>query len=407
MSTTDATVLTDHETFAEGPPHPMFDAIRAETPLADSGVGPEGNRLWAVCRHADIAEVSRSTDRFSSNVAGIFPNSNAVFNLMLTQNLLLYKDPPDHTKFRKILQTAFVPNSVNKRQEQVRATIDAFIDGVIERGECDFVKQIAVPFPLSVLMDLMGLPREDIHTLEGWIDAIEAATISGVSDEANPVMMEMAPYLLEQITRQKEAGTESLVVTLANAVVDGESMKDEEILVFFGLLVFAGNDTTRNTLANGMRVLLEHPEQMRMLVDDPSLIPNAVEEILRYTSVVQYFCRTATADTELSGCPVGEGDKVMIWYTAGSRDPGVNDDPHRFDITRDSIEHMAFGGGGRHFCLGAGLARQELRVAFEQILGRMENIELADAPVRKRTNWANALTSMPITFRSGSPLNPS
>ena len=214
-------------------------------------------------------------------------------------------------------------------------------------------------------------------------------------------MVEMAPYLMEQIQRQKADGGESVVTTLADAEVDGESLKDEEILVFFGLLAFAGNDTTRNTLAGGMRALLEHPDQLALLQKEPERIEGAVEEILRWTTVVNYFCRTATKDTEVSGCPVSEGDKVMIWYQAGSRDPSVNQDPHRFDVTRESVDHQAFGGGGRHFCLGSGLARQELRVAFEEILRRMQNVEFAGEPQRLESNWANAHTSMPIRFTPG------
>jgi linalool 8-monooxygenase len=168
--------------------------------------------------------------------------------------------------------------------------------------------------------------------------------------------------------------------------------------VFFALLVFAGNDTTRNTLSGGMRALLEHPDQMELLRSEPERIPGAVEEILRWTSVVNYFCRTVTEDTEVAGCPMHEGEKVMIWYAAGSRDPEVNDDPHTFDVTREEVTHMAFGGGGRHFCLGAGLARLELRIALEEILARLGDIELDGEPERLRSNWANALTHLPIKF---------
>ena len=214
-------------------------------------------------------------------------------------------------------------------------------------------------------------------------------------------MVEMAPYLMEQIQRQKEEGGESVVTTLADAEVDGESLKDEEILVFFGLLAFAGNDTTRNTLAGGMRALLEHPDQLELLRTSPT----GSRTRSRRSCAGRRSSTTSAApprkDTEVSGCPVSEGDKVMIWYQAGSRDPSVNDDPHRFDITREEVNHQAFGGGGRHFCLGSGLARLELRVVFEEIVRRMENIELAGEPQRLESNWANALTSMPITFTPG------
>ena len=401
VAASDATELTKHETFADGPPYELFDELREQAPAVDSGKGPEGNQMWSVCRYADIAAISRDPETFSNHREGIFPHKDSPFSLALTQNLLLYTDPPEHTKYRKILQSAFTPNAVAKRQDVVRGIITDHIDNVIEAGECDFVQDIAVPYPLTVLMSLMGIPPDDIETFKGWIDRIEHAVITGEPDAANPVMVEMAPYLMEQIQRQKAEGGESVVTTLADAEVDGESLKDEEILVFFGLLAFAGNDTTRNTLSGGMRALLEHPDQLELLRNEPERIENAVEEILRWTTVVNYFCRTATKDTEVSGCPVGEGDKVMIWYAAGSRDPAANDDPHRFDVTREDIDHMAFGGGGRHFCLGSGLARQELRVAFEEILRRMKGIELAGEPTRLESNWAHAHTSMPIRFTPG------
>jgi len=393
----DARALTDLETFDGGVPHELFDQLRTQPP-AESGTSPAGERIVSVCSHAEIAAISRDPGTFSSARAGIFPNPDAVFSLDLTRNLLLFKDPPEHTKYRKILQTAFVPNSVNPLEPRIRETFDAQLDTVIDAGRCDFVAEIAVPYPLQVLSDLMGLPREDLPTLESWIDRIEAAQISQVSDEAAPVMAEMAPYLLEQIQRQKQEGGDTLVTKLADAEVDGDRLDDAEILVFFGLLVFAGNDTTRNTLAGGMRALLEHPDQLELLQAEPERIPGAVEEILRWTTVVNYFCRTATTDTEVGGCPVHEGEKVMIWYASGSRDPEVNDDPHRFDVTRTDVSHMAFGGGGRHFCLGAGLARLELRVALEQLLSRLQTIELDGEPERLRSTWANAHTSLPIKF---------
>ncbi len=398
----DARALTELDTFAGGVPHELFDELREGGP-APSGTTPQGERLVSFFRHADVAAISRDPATFSSARGGIFPERDAVNALEVNRNLLLFKDPPEHTKYRKILQTAFVPNSVNPLEGTIRATFGELLDTVLDTGGCDFVAEIAVPYPLTVLSDLMGLPREDLPMLEGWIERIEAAQISQIPNEAAPVLGEMAPYLLEQIQRQKEAGEASLVTRLANAEVDGESLTDAEILVFFALLVFAGNDTTRNTLSAGVLALLTHPEQLELLRTEPERIPNAVEEILRHSSVVNYFCRTATADAEVGGCPVHEGEKVMLWYTAGSRDPEANPDPHSFDVTREEITHMAFGGGGRHFCLGAGLARLELRVALEELLARLEQIELDGEPERLRSNWANALTRLPIKFTPKSP----
>jgi cytochrome P450 len=398
--------LLDPDAFADGPPHALFDELRAGPPAA-TGTGPTGTPLWSVCAHTQIAAASRDTETFSSHEGGIFPHPDQVNPLDVNRQLLLFKDPPEHTKYRKILQTAFVPRSVASLEPRVREIVTGVIDAVIGQGSCDFVADIAVPIPLRVLIELMGLPQADLPKLLDWTARIEAATISPEPAAALDVLGEMAGYLGEQIAAQKEAAGETLVTTLASAEVDGESLTDAEILVFFALLVFAGNDTTRNTMSGGMLALLEHPDQLELLRAEPERIEGAVEEILRWTSVVNYFCRTATADTELAGREIAAGDKVMLWYPAGSRDPEANPEPGRFDVTRSEPSHMAFGGGGRHFCLGAGLARLELRVALEEVLRRLADMRLAGQPQRLRSNWANALTSLPIEFTpSNKELNP-
>jgi cholest-4-en-3-one 26-monooxygenase len=398
--------------FAEGPPHDLFKRMRDEAPVRWNRSGPltgapyvEG--FWSVTRDEDVAAISRDPGTFSSHEAGIFLNPDQVNPLDVNRNLLLFKDPPDHTKYRLILQKSFVPHTVRTFEDQVRVRITRVIDEVIAAGRCDFVKDIAVPVPLGVLCDLMGLPDEDIPQLKRWTDEIEAGQQSTESAAAMSTLGEMSAYLMEQIQKQVEQGGDSLVIKLREAEVDGERLTEVEILVFFALLVFAGNDTTRNTASGGMLALLEHPEQWRALREDPELIPNAVEEILRYTSVVNYFARTATSDTELAGEKIAKGDKVVMWYASASRDERVNPEPDRFDIKREEITHRAFGGGGRHFCLGAGLARLELRILFEELTRRMPDIRLAGPVERLRSSWANSLTAMPVEFtpgaREGSP----
>ena len=389
--------LMDPAWFADGPPHELFARMRAEAPVRWNR-WPDGSGFWSLTRHADIAAVSRDTDTFSSYRAGIFLHPDQVTPLELNRNLLLYKDPPEHTKYRRILQTAFVPNTVAKLEDAVRARITRVIDAVIERGSCDFVSDIAVPVPLGVLAELMGVPDEDIPRLYEWTEQIEEAQRSPEPAAAMETFAEMAAYLHQQIERQISEGGESLVTKLREAEVDGERLDDNEILVFFGLLVFAGNDTTRNTASSGVLALLEHPEQYTMLHEEPDLIPQAVEEILRFTSVVNYFVRTATRDTAIAGQPIAEGERVLMWYTSASRDENVYDDPQRFDITRPEQDHKAFGGGGRHFCLGAGLARLELRVLLEELTRRMPDLALAGEVKRLESTWANSLTSLPVSF---------
>ena len=405
MSFEDVDVM-NADLFLDGPPHELFKEMRDEAPVRWNKSGPETGApyvegFWSVMRDEDVTAVSRDPATFSSYEGGIFLNADQVNPLDVNRQLLLFKDPPDHTKYRLILQKSFVPHTVRTFEDQVRARITRVIDAVIEAGRCDFVKDVAVPIPIGVLAELMGLPDDDIPQLKRWTDEIEEAQLSTESAAALATLGEMSQYLMEQVNAQAAAGGDSLVTKLREAEVDGASLTDIEILVFFALLVFAGNDTTRNTASNGMLALLEHPEQWRMLCEDPALIPNAVEEILRYTTVVNYFARTATQDTELAGERIAKGDKVVMWYASASRDERVNPDPDTFDIKREEITHRAFGGGGRHFCLGAGLARLELKLLFEELARRMPDMKLAGEVERLRSSWANSLTAMPVEFTPG------
>jgi len=390
--------LFDMRWHADGPPHELFARMRAEAPIRWNPL-PDGTGCWSVTRHADVSAISRDTATFSSYKAGIFLHPDQVVGLDLTRNLLLYMDPPQHTKYRLILQKAFTPHTVAALEGMIRERVTKTLDAFAASGSCDFVEAVAVPIPLGMLTSLMGVPDEDIPQFFHWTELIEAASRAAEPAAAAGVFIEMAGYLHGQIERQVAEGVaDSLVMKLRAAEVEGERLTDPEILVFFGLLAFAGNDTTRNTLATGMHTLLQHPEQLQELVDDPSLIPAAVEEILRYTSVVQWFNRTATTDTELGGQAIAEGDRVVMWYTSASRDEDVFEDPQTFDIHRVKPEHKAFGGGGRHFCLGAGLARAELRIALEEVTRRLQGIELAGDVERLPSTWAHGLTSLPVRF---------
>lgn len=393
--------LTDVKWHTDGPPHELFARMRREAPVRWNPTGPDSG-FWSVTSHELVTQVSKDPATFSSHRAGVFLHPDQVVPLDLTRNLLMYKDPPEHTKYRQILQKAFTPHAVAKLEDAVRARATKIIDAVIERGRCDLVRDIAVPGPLGVLAELMGLPDDDIERLFHWSEKITEASNFPEPNAAVETFGELAGYLFEQIERQKAEGNdETLVMRLRAAEVDGQKLDDSEILVFFALLIFAGNDTTRNTQAHGFQVLLEHPEQLAILREDPSLIPQAIEEILRYTSVVQFFARTVTTDTELGGQALAEGDQVVIWYTSASRDEAVFDDPDRFDVLRKKDDHKAFGGGGRHFCLGAGLARLELRVVLEELLRRMPDLQLAGPVERLPAAWANMVTSVPVTFTPG------
>lgn len=393
----DAEELRDPRSFASGPPHERFAELR-ERGLADAGRGPTGVQLWSAFRHADIAAISKDTETFSSHECGVFPHPDQMLPLSLARTVLLYKDPPEHTKYRAFLQKAFVPNTIRSFEGEVRRIVTEAIDAFADRGECEFVEEFSVPVTMRVLALLLGLPDDEIAVLRMHADRLEKGPLATEPGSLLDHFAELSVYLSSVIERQKREGGENITKLLLDAEVDGERIDELELTTLFGVLAFAGNDTTRNTLSGGMRALLENPDQLELIAREPERIENAVEEILRWTSVVNYFCRTATRDAEVGGCPVGAGDKVMLWYPSGSRDPEVNPDPERFDVTRENPQHQAFGGGGRHFCLGAGLARLELRVALEELLRRLDQLKLAGEPRLVESNWSNGHASLPISF---------
>ena len=349
--------------------------------------------------HAEVAQASRDFATFSSHEAGVFLQPDQVAPLDFARNLLLYMDPPQHTKYRLILQRAFTPHAVRQLEGAVRNRVTRTLDAFVERGSADLVPELAQRVPLGVVMDLLGVPGEDYEMFLGFTTELEEATRSPEPAAGLDAIVRLGGYLDEQLKRQGAEGRDDTIVArLHDAQVDGRPLTDAEVLVFFALLAFAGHDTTRNTTSSGILTLLHHPEVLAEITADPSLIPAAVEEILRYTSVVQWFNRTALHDVELGGQQVRRGDRVVLWYTSASRDAALFDRPDAFDIHRDKPDHDAFGGGGRHFCLGAGLARLELTVIFGEVTRRLRNLQLAGEVQRITSSWTNALASLPVTF---------
>jgi cholest-4-en-3-one 26-monooxygenase len=399
--------LFDLRWHRDGPPHALLARMRAEAPVRWNPL-PDGSGCWTVTSHAHIAEVSRDFATYSSHEGGVMLHPDQVLPLAITRNLLLYMDPPQHTDYRLILQKAFTPHAVRAFTEPIRARVTRTIDGFIEGGSADLVGELAVLVPLGVITDLLGVPDEDFEQFLAWTAAIEESTRSPEPEAATEVFGHMAGYLSEQIARQTAAGRQDTILAkLRDAEVDGRPLNDTEILVFFALLAFAGHDTTRNTTSSGILTLLEHPDALAELRADPSLTGAAVEEILRFTSVVQWFNRTAMHDTELGGQRIAAGDRVVMWYTSASRDEAVFEHPQSFDIHRERPDHDAFGGGGRHFCLGSGLGRLELSIIFDEVARRLCDMRLAGDVERIESSWTNALRTLPVSFapgaREGSP----
>jgi linalool 8-monooxygenase len=404
MSTTAADIdlatvdLMDERLFVDGPPHELFARMRAEAPVMRS-TAAEGGDFWAVTKAEDISAVSKNPEVFSSERNGVFLREGMPMPLDVLNQVILGMDPPRHTKYRGIVQKAFTPRIVAKQEEQIRERVSSLIDAVCEQGECDLVQALSVELPLQVIAEMLGVPREDRRKLFDWTHQIEQSVgdpnVSGVE-----ALGQIGMYLAGKVTERREhpGGDDDLVTALIDAEVDGERLNDFEIAAMFGLLMFAGNDTTRNTISGGTIAMIENPDQRQRLIDDPGLIDLAVEEAIRWVSPVMWFKRTPTTDTAIRDVPVKEGDAVILWYTSGSRDEDVISDPMSFDITRERINHSGFGGGGRHFCLGSPLARLELKLAFPEILRRMPDMELAGPIGRTPSNWVNGFTSVPVRF---------
>jgi cholest-4-en-3-one 26-monooxygenase len=393
--------LSNPDTFVSGPPHALFAQLRREAPVCWN-VMADGAGFWSITRAADIASVSRDTDRFSSWLGGTMIRDDAVMPLEIWRQAMINMDPPQHTRFRDLVSQVFSPQRVAEQAPQIRRTFRGLLDELGELREFDLVERIAVPLPLMVIADVLGVPRDDHRLLIDWnarIAGFDDARLRRTPDDGMRALAELIGYLCEWIAHPGKHAQRGLVGDLLNAELEGRRLLVPEIAGLFSLIMVAGNETTRHTYSGGIAALLEHPEQARTLRRQPEHIPNAVEEMLRWVSAVLHFRRTATRDVELRGVPIAAGEKVVLWYVSANRDEAVFDAPQTFDVTRPRNRHQAFGGGGRHFCLGAVLARLELQIMVEETLARFPSLELAGAPLRVRSALFNALAALPVACR--------
>ncbi|MGX9670541.1 cytochrome P450 [Mycobacterium sp. HM-7] len=395
--------LTDLAYFQDGPPHELFARMRQQP-------GPHWNALtdadepgfWSFTKYEDIQAISSNSQLFSSARGGVFfTASMGAAPIEALREVILGMDPPRHTQQRMVVQAVFTPRMIRQMEAEVRTTVARLIDDVIERGTCDFVEEIAVELPLIVIADMLGVVQDDRRQLFEWTNMLSRAAATGDSQMGMGALIQIGGYLTALTAARKENPGDDLLSRMLAAEVDGERLSEAEITFFFAILMFAGNDTTRNTASGGLRALIENPAERQKLLDDPEMIPGAVEEMLRWVSPVVYFTRTVTADTVVGGHPLKEGERVCLWYPAGSRDPEKNEDPETFNVSRGKMPHMAFGGGGAHFCLGNQLARLELRVLFEELLRRIPDMEITGPVDRLVSTFSNELTSMPVTFTPG------
>jgi cytochrome P450 len=397
--------------YTDGFPHDVFTRLRAEDPVhwTNEALTPEfpfvrtpGRGYWAVTRHADVDRVVRTPAVFSSQLGGTFIIDLAPGPLALQQRQMLNMDPPEHSRLRRIINRAFTPKAVEGLRASVEANTSTILDAAGRQGEVDFVTAVAAELPLMMLCGLLGVPLEDRSLLFDWTNRLTAPESQ---EHFRRATEEMNRYCLEHSTAKRAEPTDDIWSTLVNAELppddaDGATgLTDEDLLMFWQLLVIAGNETTRNATSGGVLALVGHRDQAVQLYEHPELMPTAVEEILRWVSPVNHFRRTASEDTELGGKHINAGDKVVVYYASANRDEDVFTDPFTFDITRQPNPHLAFG-AGPHFCLGAPLARLQLRTMLTELMQRYPRSRIVGPVERVPITFLAGIASMPVQLRA-------
>jgi cytochrome P450 len=398
----EAVELTEEELWADGPPYETFKEMRGKCPIhwtESFELFPEEAGFWSVTTADDVHTVSRDWKTYSSELGGVLVAA-AGFPIELARAMFIGMDPPKHDRLKALFQAGFTPRRIAAHEDAIRAITIKVLDRLDGRETCDLVSDVAQPVVSRVIGSFMGISEED--------DAIWArlmnSTLGAADPDLNPDGFEGAiekdlPEIFERcrqlIAARQENPTDDLTSVLVHSEVDGEKLEEHEIVMGFFLLMAAGNDSTKATYCSGMRALLSDSEQMQLLLDDPSLIPDAVEESLRMFPAFAHFRRTATCDTELHGQKIREGEKVVMWYVSSNRDETRFEDPDRFDLRRKA-EHQAFGAGGRHFCLGTALARLELKVMLEETLKRYPTMQLDGTPAAVESLFLNQLKTLPV-----------
>jgi len=389
-----------------------FTALRRDAPISfhrefepPPGLElPRGPGYWALVRHAEILEVSRNSELFCSGRGTNIPDLPEAFNEFFGS--MINMDEPRHGRLRRIVSRGFTPRALGRLEDDVQRRARETIDRVIDRGSCDFVADIAAPLPLEIICDLMGIPEsqtrfvfEKSNVILGLGDPEYVPEASGIIASALGAGKALADLMVDLAGHKQGRGGDDLTSRLLDAALEGEALTHQELASFFVLLVVAGNETTRNAISHGMKALCDHPdERRRWAADFDGVAPSAIEEIVRWSSPVMHFRRTVTRDTVLSGQPLAKGEKVVMWYGSANRDESVFSDPCRFDVLRAPNEHVGFGGPGPHHCLGANLARREMRVIFREIFRRLPDLEITGPPDMLRSNFIHGIKRMPCAW---------
>ncbi len=399
--------LLDPDTYKDGMPYDSLKEIRDAGPVIKMEDPLTGVPYWAVTRIEDMDFISKKPALFSSAQRSAFPMEMDEFTVEMQQNTIINMDPPRHQKVRRIVRNAFTPKRVDSYEASFREHAKRIVDAVASRGECEFVEEVAAELPLIAILELLGVPLEDRKKFFDWTNTMIFADDPDMAtsiEEAQVASIEVLTYAMELATKHRASPMDNITSALLDAELEGEPVSEEMFGWMFILILVGGNESTRTVIAQGMRLLMEHPDQLQYLIDNPDKISNAVEEILRYNTAFISMRRTATEDVEVGGQLIEKGDKVVLHYHAANHDENVfGEDAMEFDVTRaermpDLYNQLRSFGIGQHFCIGTHLARLELNVMFEEFLPRLRNPRFKDEPKFVRSFFVNAMKEMNITF---------
>ncbi|MGH2586929.1 MAG: cytochrome P450 [Dehalococcoidia bacterium] len=401
--------LADPEVFRRNEAHEMFRLLRAQERLHWNEGTSWFPGFWSIVRYDDVLSISRDPATFisSKGISMMTDPENPATTSGLNK-MLITMDPPRHVRLRRLVNKGFTPRAVAVMEPHIREMTTQILNDIAGTSRCDFVTDAAALLPLAVICGMMGVAKEDWRLMFDLTNRVlgaddpEYQTAGGDEGDARRAtaeggQREMFGYFMRLLAERRQERRDDLISVLVGADLDGDALTEEEILYFCFLLIVAGNETTRNAISGGLLALFEHPEERARLAADPALMPATVEEILRWSSPVMHMTRVATRDVEVRNTPVRAGERVCLWYPSANRDEDVFNDPYRFDVAREPNEHLAFG-IGEHFCLGAGFARLEIKVMFEELLRRFPDIEPDGEPERLRSTFIGGIKHLPVRY---------
>jgi cholest-4-en-3-one 26-monooxygenase len=392
---------------AQGYPHEIWTRLRREDPVHRVEQNPE-MPFWAITKHADIQMIGKQPEKFVNGTTLLVRTEPRPPGEEMFPKTLIEMDPPKHGLYRKIVSKRFTPGALKRWHGDIERIGKEIVDGLLEigdQGSVDFVEKVSAPLPIAVIAWLLGVPRSDWKLLFDWTNRTIGAADpeyqiegSNSNETGRQAMIELFQYFAKLVEEKKKSPGDDLVSLFATAEVNGEKLPPMDVLAYCLIIVIAGNETTRNATSGGMLALAQHPAELAKIQKNPALLPSAIEEILRWTSPIIHFARTATQDAEIRGKKIRKGEQLALYYPSANRDEDIFDRPFTFDVTRDPNRHLAFG-IGEHFCAGAHVARLELEVAFKTLLPRLVDLELAGPVQRLKSNLVGGIKHLPLRYR--------